>query len=141
MHTYGRARLATPTGPANEGTVTLFDSTQSFKGGLSMHGVTRVELAFPGLSQASATGGLIGYVSGNKGTTWTPCAFTSTGSSASLPATVAADTGSDFSAYNILVMPYEDVKFTFTAGATAPSAATWALVTITAVTGNPHSGV
>jgi hypothetical protein len=138
---FSTARLGTPTGPANNGTVTLFDSTLAFKGGMRMHGVGRVKLAFPGLSQASAASGLIGYISGDKGVTWNPCAFSATGSATTLPATVPADTGADSASYDIYVGPYDDVKLTFTAGATAPSAATWALVTISVQIGNVQTGV
>jgi hypothetical protein len=137
---FSTARLATTAAPDNAGTVTLFDSTKAFKGGMRMHGVGRVKLAFPALSQASAAGGLIGYISGDKGVTWNPCSFSAVGSSATLPATVPADTGADSASYDIYVGPYDDVKFTFTAGATAPSAATWAQATISVQIGDVHSG-
>ena len=62
-------RLSPPTVPANGGTSTLFDSTTMIPGGLRQWGVGRLKLAFPSLSQASATNGLVGYISGDKGTT------------------------------------------------------------------------
>ena len=140
MWNFESIRLSAPTVPANEGTATLFDSTVSFKGGLRMWGIGRLKLSFPALSQASATNGLVGYISGDNGATWKQCAFAATGSAATLPATVAADTGTDSNAYDIFVGPYDDVKITFTAGATAPSAATWAQMTISVDQGNVHSG-
>lgn len=133
-------QLSPPAVPANNGTATLFDSTVSFPGGLRMWGIGRLKLSFPSLDRASAASGLIGYISGDKGVTWNPCAFTAVGSGGSLPATVAADTGSDNSSYDIFVGPYSDVKVTFTAGATAPSAATWARIGISVDQGNVHSG-
>ena len=133
-------QLSPPAVPANNGTVTLFDSTVSFPGGLRMWGIGRVKLTLPSLSQASATNGLIGYISGDKGLTWNPCALTSTGSSAVLPATVAADTGANSAAYDIFVGPYADVKITFAAGATAPSAASFARIGISVDQGNVRAG-
>jgi hypothetical protein len=140
MWNFESIRLSVPAVPANNGTATLFDSTKSFPGGMRVWGIGRMKLSFPSLSQASAAGGLIGYVSGDKGVTWNPCAFTATGSAAALPATVAADTGSDNSAYDIFVGAQDDVKVTFTAGSTAPSAATWARIVVSVDQGNVHSG-
>ena len=134
-------RLSPDAVPANNGTATLFDSTKSFRGGLRMWGVGRVKLSFPALDQPSASNGLVGYVSGDHGTTWKQFAFNSTGSSATLPATVAADTNTDSSAYDIFVGPYDDVKLTFTAAATAPSAATWAQMVVSVDQGNVRAGV
>ena len=140
MWDFQTMRLAPDAVPANNGTATLFDSTKSFKGGLRMWGIGRLKLAFPGLDQASATSGLISYISGDKGVTWNPCAFASAGSGTVLPTTVAADTGSDNSAYDIYIGPYDAVKVTFTAGATAPSAAAWAKITVSVDQGNVKSG-
>jgi hypothetical protein len=119
-----RIRVPAPAVPANGATVTLMDSTVHMKGGLAMMGIGRVHISFPKLDQASAAGGLIGYTSEDDGATWDAFAF-SVGGSGGLPATVAAATASDYSAYDIFVDTAEDVKFTFTAGATAPSAAGW----------------
>lgn len=138
---FQRIQVAPPTKPANNGTVTLFDSTVAFsKMGLAMVNAGRFKLSFPGLSQASATDGLKGYVSGDGGTTWSLNTFAASGGSAVLPATVAADSASDSDAFDIYIGCYPDVKFTFTAGATAPSAASWAMVSIFVECGNVHSG-
>ena len=134
---FWRIGIGAPSAPANGGTVTLFDSTVSFKGGLRMNGIGRIELDFAGLDHASATNGLIGYKSPDKGATWFPCAFSVAGSSTTLPVTVAADTGSDSSSYDIFVGTADDVKITFTAGTPAP---TYWKPTITATAGNVHSG-
>lgn len=140
MWNFETIQLSVPAVPENNGTATLFDSTVSFPGGLRMWGIGRLKLTFPSLSQASAASGLIGYISGDKGATWNPCAFSSVGSSASLPATVPADTGADSASYDIFIGPYTNVKVTFTAGGTAPSAATWARIGISVDQGNVHSG-
>lgn len=134
-------KFAPPTVPANNGTATLFDSTTMLPlVSLQALGIGRVKLAFPNLSQASATSGLIGYISGDKGVSWQQYTFAPSGGTAVLPATVAAATGTDCSAFDVYVGPYADVKITLTAGATAPSDATWAQMTITADQGNVHSG-
>jgi len=136
-----RIRVLPPTVPGNNATVTLFDSTVTFKKmGLATHNVGRVKFSFPGLSQPSAASGLIGYVSGDGGTNWYQSTMSASGSSTSLPATVPADTGTDNAAYDVYVGCYADVKFTFTAAATAPSAATWAMVGIFIEIGNVSSG-
>jgi hypothetical protein len=130
-------RINPPTVPATEATVVLFDSTVTFnKAGLQMMGIRRIILRFPGLSQASADEGLIGYESGDKGTTWSESTFASADqlaadANAGLPETVAADTGADHSEFDIDVAGRRDVMLTFTAGVTPPSAASWANVTIT----------
>ena len=115
--------VAAPAAPANNGTVTLFDSTKVFgPKNMRMFGVGRVQLDFQGLDQASAASGLIGYQSKDGGTTWTKFSFGYTGSaSGTLPATVPAATADDSTTYDIFVGACKDVKFTFTAGATAPT--------------------
>jgi hypothetical protein len=127
---FGNPPVAAPTANA---TVVLFDSTKHLPGGLSQNGIGRIQISFIGLDQASAAGGLIGYSSPDKGTTWYPFKFGGT----TLPATVAADTGADHSAYDIFVGTEEDVKFTFTAGATPPTV--WTPMVFGQV-GNVHSG-
>lgn len=136
MHTFGTIQIGAPAAPANNGTVVLFDST-TLKVGLHLLGVTRVRLSFPGMNQASAADGLKGYKSTDKGANWYAATFSEAGAAATLPATVAADTGSDSSSYDIPVLGERDVKFTFTAGATAPTI--WAPI-ITLQVGNPQSG-
>ena len=129
-----RIRFGAPAAPANNGTVTLFDSTVYLRGGLSNNNIRRVIISFPGLDQASATGGLIGYQSPDKGTTWNPFKF----GLSTMPATVPIDDGTDSTSYNFLVSECEDVKFTFTAGAAAPTV--WK-PGIYAQVGNVQSGV
>jgi hypothetical protein len=133
-------RLAPPAGPDDAGTVTLFDSTTMFPGGLRQWGIGRIKLSFPGLSQPSGTNGLVGYTSGDKGVTWKQTTLTSVGTATSIPCTVAADTGTNNSQYDIYVGPFDDVKITFTASATKPTAASWAMVVISVDQGNVHSG-
>lgn len=124
-------RVGVPARPGNNATVTLLDtSTLLSKMGLRMAGIHRVLLTFPNLDQASATGGLIGYTSGDHGTNWDLCTFAPSGDPSALPQTVAATTASDCSSFDIDVSAHDDVKLTFTAGATAPSAATWAQIVI-----------
>lgn len=130
---FNRIGIGAPPVPANNGTAVLFDSTVVFKGGLQMNGIGRIEISFPGLDQASAASGLKGYSSPDGGANWYPFKFGST----VLPATVAAATADDFSAYDIFVGTEKDVKITFTAGATAPTV--WKPI-ITATAGNVHSG-
>jgi hypothetical protein len=123
--------LGAPAAPGNNETVTLFDSRVSFKGGLRMAGITRVIVSFPGIDQASATSGLKAFKW--DGTAYQDATFNV------LPATVPADTGSDSESYSLLVMGERDVKITYTAGATGPTAATWN-PQITAVAGNAEAG-
>jgi hypothetical protein len=130
---FQRIKIAAPDVPAGNGTVTLFDSTVHLKGGLAQNGIGRIQLSFPGLDQASATAGLIGYSSPNKGATWYPFKFGDT----NMPRTVAADTGADHDAYDFFVGTEDDVKFTLTVGGTAP--VVWYPL-IFAQVGNVHSG-
>jgi len=130
-------RISPPAAPAANATVVLFDSTVVFANmGLAMMGITRVKLDFAGVNQPSASGGLIGYKSSDKGATWNACSFAALGSASSLPATVTADTGSDSCSYDIAVSSAADVKFTFTASGTGPTV--WAPV-ITLQVGVPNS--
>jgi hypothetical protein len=139
-HDFQYIKVGPPTKPGNNATVTLLDSTVTFsKAGLSAKGIGRVTMSFPGIDQASASGGLIGYTSPDKGTTWYPKTFAAVGSVSTLPATVAADTGADSSSFDIFVGTEEDVKFTYTAGATAPTLAKWAPI-LKFMVGNTHSG-
>lgn len=129
-------RLAPPTVPVAGATATLLDTADLFKGlGIQALGIKRVSIGFPGLSQPSATDGLKGYESGDKGTTWSISTFASVEEiaadpTAGLPDDVAADTGADHDEWDFDVAGRADVKFTFTASGTAPSAASWANVTI-----------
>ena len=132
-------KVGPPARPANNGTVTLLDSTRDLPGGLSANNVGRVTMSFPGIDQASATSGLIGYSSVDKGVTWYKKAFTVVGTATALPATVAADSGADSSSFDVYVGTEEDVKFTLTVGATTPTAAKW-LPILKYVIGNVHSG-
>lgn len=124
-------RLEVPARPTAGATVTLLDTSVALgKLGLRSLGYHRVLFSFPSLDQASATGGLIGYTSGDHGTTWDQCAFAPASDPNALPQTVAASTATDCDSFDIDVTPHDDVKFTFTAGGTAPSAASWAQVVI-----------
>lgn len=129
-------RVRPPTVPTAGATVTLFDSTVTFnKMGLQTMRVRRVLLGFPGLSQPSATNGLIAYESGDKGVTWSQSTFASeeeiaADPTAGFPVTVDADTGADHDEFDVDVAGRRDVRFTFTASGTAPSAASWANVEI-----------
>jgi hypothetical protein len=114
-------RVEVPAVPTTGATVTLFDSSVALgKMGLRVAGIHRVTMAFPGLDVASATDGLIGYTSPNKGTTWYPCSFAYEGFDG-LPDTVPVDSGDGGYALDVDVTPHDDVKFTFTAGATPPA--------------------
>lgn len=131
---FQRNRVSAPAVPAANGTVVLFDSTKVLnKLGLSTVGVGRVQMSFPGLDQDSAAGGLIGYSSPDKGTTWYQFQF---GGSV-LPATVEKATATDFTSYDIFVGTEEDVKFELTVGGTAPTV--WHPQIFYQV-GNVHSG-
>ena len=115
-------RLGAPAAPTSGAIVTLFDSTVTFnKAGLRMMGIRRVTLEFPGLDQASAAGGLIGYTSPDKGANWYKATFAPAGDANALPQTVAAQTASDCDSFDIDVQDHDDVKFTLTAGATGPT--------------------
>lgn len=117
-------KVGPPSAPGNNATVTLLDTTKVFgQQGLRANGIHRVILAFPGLSHASATGGLLGYVSPDHGTNWYRNTFAPSGDPAALPLTVNAATATDFDTFDIDVTAFDDVKFTFTAGATGPT--TW----------------
>ena len=131
-HDFERIRITAPAVPAQNGTAVLFDSTKHVAGGLSMAGASRLRLSFPGLDQPSAAGGLIGYSSANKGVTWNKFKFGGT----VLPATVAAATADDFSAYDIFIGTEEDVKFELTIG-TVPTV--WNPVIIVKI-GDDHAG-
>ena len=131
-HDFEIIDFGAPAVPAINGTAVLFDSTVFFnKMGLSMMRIGRVQLGFPGIDGTPGT--LTGYTSNDKGATWNQFAF----GLASLPATVAVDTTTDHNSYDIFVATEKDVKFTFTAGATAPTV--WK-PTIKAQAGNTHSG-
>lgn len=111
-----------PAAPVAGATVTLADSTVNFGGlGLRALGITHLRLDFAGLDQPSASGGLIGYKSPDKGTNWYKSAYVTSDSSTTLPATVAAQTSSDGSAYIIDLAGAPDAKFTWTASGTAPT--------------------
>ena len=122
-------RIGAPAAPGNNATVTLVDTTAIFgKSGLRMNGIHRVCMSFPGLDQDSAASGLKGYSSPDHGANWYPCTFAPSGDPAALPLTVAAATVSDFTSYDVDVTTHDDVKFTFTAGATGPTV--WAPVLV-----------
>ena len=111
-------RLGAPAVPGISATVTLVDSTVTFgKMGLRMNNIHRVIMAFPGLDQA---GTLTGYKSPDGGANWYQDTFAPSGST-TLPATVAAQTATVTTEFDIDVSTADDVKFTFTAGGTAPT--------------------
>jgi len=119
------AVLKGPATPLATETATLFDSTVTYGPKMMrMLGVCRIVLSFPGLNQPSGTSGLIGYASSDGGTTWKNYAFpySTIAGTGALPQTVAADTGSTFAVYDISVQFHQDVKLTWTAAATAPTA-------------------
>jgi hypothetical protein len=131
----GEIRVGGQATPTAGSTVTLLDTKAMFGGmGLQAMGITRVKISFPGLNQPSASGGLIGYKSDAAGT-YHPATF---GAAIALPKTVAADTGADSNSYDIPVSSELDVKFTFTASGTAPTAGWPPIVTLQY--GNPQSG-
>lgn len=136
MYSFQTIRVGAPAAPAAGATATLLDST-TLKVGLATMGIQRVRIGFPGLDQPSAASGLKGYKSTDRGATWYEATFTTAGSAATLPATVAADTGSDSDSYDIFVGTDADVKFTFTASGTGPTI--WAPV-ITLVVGAVQNG-
>ena len=131
-HDFERIRITAPAVPAQNGTAVLFDSTKHLAGGLSPAGASRLRLSFPGLDQPSAAGGLKGYSSPDKGANWYPFQFGGT----VLPATVAAATATDFTAYDIFIGTAEDVKFELTIG-TVPTV--WNPVIIVKI-GDDHAG-
>ena len=132
-HNYQPIKFGAPAVPTSGGTVTLFDSTVYLKGGLAQNGVGRIRVSFPGLNQPSATNGLVTYSSPDHGAHWYQFPF----GGSTLPATVAADTGTDHSAYDIFVGVEDDIKITYTATATAPTV--WTPV-IVAIVGDHKSG-
>jgi hypothetical protein len=114
-------RIGAPPAPGNDATVVLVDTTALFgKMGLRMNGIHRITLSFPGLDQASAADGLKGYTSPNHGGNWYVDTF-ATASTPGLPQTVAAQTATATASFDIDVTPFDDVKITFTAGATGPT--------------------
>jgi len=125
-------KIGPPTVPGNNATVTLFDSS-IIPGGLSTNKIARVRFDFAGINQDSAVLGLRGYKSPNRGTTWYEATF-----DVALPIQITADTGADSMSVDINVTGLsDDVKFTYTAGATAPTV--WS-PTITLQTGSVESG-
>jgi hypothetical protein len=134
----GEIRVGGQATPTAGSTVTLLDTKAMFGGmGLQAMGITRVKISFPGLNQPSAAGGLIGYKKDAAGT-YHPATLAPANDANALPQTVAADTGADSNAYNIAVSSELDVKFTFTASGTAPTAGWPPIVTLQY--GNPQSG-
>ena len=114
-------RIGAPDAPALNATVVLVDTTALFgKMGLRMNGIHRITLSFPGLDQASAADGLNGYTSPDHGANWYADTF-ATSSTPGLPQTVAAQTATATASFDIDVTPFDDVKLTFTAGATGPT--------------------
>lgn len=109
-----------PAAPGNNALVKLFDSTTMFGAeackAISNFGMSRLEVSFLSVNQASAALGLIPYASSNGGTNWDQ---TATG--LSIPAS-SAGTVSTFD-YDIDI--YDDFKLEYTAGATGPT--TWRL--------------
>jgi hypothetical protein len=115
-------RIGAPAAPGNNEVVNLVDTTGLFgKSGLRMNSIHRITLSFPGLDQASAAAGLIGYTSPDHGANWYKDTFAPAGDPSALPATVAAQTASATASFDIDVTPFDDVKITFTAGATGPT--------------------
>jgi hypothetical protein len=115
-------RISAPPVPANNGTVSLVDTTYVLgKLGLRANGIHRIIISFPGLDQASAASGMIGYKSPNKGTNWYQDTFAPSGGPSALPLTVPAATDTSIPEYDIDVSTADEVKITFTAGAAAPT--------------------
>jgi hypothetical protein len=134
----GEIRVGGQATPTAGSTVTLLDTKVMFGGmGLQAMGITRVKMSFPGLNQPSAAGGLIGYKKDAAGT-YHQATFAPSGAPNAFPQTVAADTGTDSNAYDVAVSSELDVKFTFTASGTAPTAGWPPIVTLQY--GNPQSG-
>lgn len=136
-HLSGFFQISAPPAPGNNATVVLFDSTKMPGAGmLSAMQIQRIKLDFNGLNQPSAASGLKGYKSDNGGANWYQCAFSLAGSGATLPQTVAADTGTDSTSYDIFIGSARDVKIEFTASGTGPTI--WPR-TITLQAGMPQS--
>lgn len=115
-------KLEAPAVPTAGATVTLLDTSVALgKLGLRALGYHRVLISFPGLDQASAANGLIGYASPDHGTTWRQETFAPSGDPNALPQTVAAATATGFSVFDIDITAHEEVKFTFTASGSAPT--------------------
>ena len=122
MNLQGTVQVSLPPAPSAGATVELFNSVKAF--GAGMMGplqIQRIRLDFAGMDQPSAASGLVGYKSPDGGTTWYQCAFSLTGSGNTLPQTVAKDTGTDSTSYDIFIGSARDVKFLFTASGTGPT--------------------
>jgi hypothetical protein len=106
-------KIGAPLAPGNNATVTLFDSTNLFPGGLQAAGIGFVTIDFTNLDQASAAAGLKGYKSVDRGANWREDDF-------------GGVLGVQIPAGDTIVKVYvgsaEHAKITFTAGATGPSA-------------------
>jgi len=117
-------RLGAPAAPGNNATVTLFDSTVTFPAGLQASCIRFVTIDFTNLDQASATAGLKGYKSVDRGLNWREDDF---------GAVLGVQIPTGDTTVKIYVGSAQHVKITLTAGATGPSA--W-YVNITADSGS-----
>lgn len=127
MGAFEEFTVTAPAAPGNNATVKLFDSTTMFGGeacdAIAQFGITRVEVSFLSVNQASAANGLVPSSSSNGGSNWDQ---TEAG------ATVNASVAGTVETHDYAVDRYKDFKLEYTAGATGPT--TWR-VTIKAVCG------
>lgn len=117
--------FAAPSAPGNNASVDLFNSVTAFGGGMMrMLGLDMVEISFHLLDQASATNGLKLSTSTDKGVTWTQSTVPDDAGTATMPLTVSSLAANAQRSYRFVVSGYPDVKITYTAGATGPTATT-----------------
>lgn len=119
--------ITPPAAPGNNATVKLIDTTTMFGNEaadvISLFGISRFEVSFLSVNQASAANGLKPYLSSDAGTNWDQ-------SDAGI--TVAATVAGTINTYDYAVDRGKDFKLEYTAGATGPT--TWR-ITIKAIVG------
>ena len=126
-------QYAVPAAPSNNDTVVLYNSAANGrKHGLALNGITRVIINFISVNQASANDGFKAYASIDGGANWYPVDFDGT-----MPATVAATSAGVDARHDFDTTGYLDLKFEYTAGATAPT--TW-IVSAVAIRGIRDTG-
>lgn len=122
--------FGSPAAPANNATVSLFDSTVAFGAGVMRAlNLTSLDFNFVLLDQASAANGFKIYTSDNGGTDWYQLSYPDSTPAATMPKTIAAVAADSNTLETFDVTPLNEVKVTFTAGATGPTSGSgWKVV-------------